>query len=253
MFQSRAEYGRAVIRTSVDSFGLRVLFGSSPLPLARRNGGLGGRRSGGLKAPPCAPRPSPSSPASRRMQVCEAILTEVVGGSLSVVLRSSNEETFLLLKSKLCDNEDAVRVALYNAVDGPTVAPVASAAAAPAAAATAAAGSGAAGGSGAAPDDGPYAGARGAATGAAPGRRQPCACMKEYWAEHEDQPPPPPRLLRPPPLANATGPAASTTTAEVPRSESKAKAWLRAGTEARLKAPPLRVLEHAWSQRDLRQ
>ena len=71
--------------------------------------------------------------------------------------------------------------------------------------------------------------------------------MKGYWAAHADRPPP---LQRPPPLAVTTAPAASTPTAEEPQSEPGTVAWLRAGAEARLKAPPLGYLEKAWSERE---
>lgn len=108
-----------------------------------------------------------------------------------MVVKSPSERQYLLLCERLRDNQDAVRVALYNAVGGPTDS---LAAAAP----RENPGAAAAAGSGAAPDDGPYAGARGAATSAAPGRRPPNfgAFKKGYWAAHADRPPP---LQRPPP------------------------------------------------------
>ena len=158
------------------------------------------------------------------MPVCETVFAEFVfGGSLSVVVKSPSEREYLLLCERLRDNQDAVRVALYNAVGGPTDS---LAAAAP----RENPGAAAAAGSGAAPDDGPYAGARGAATSAAPGRRPPNfgAYRKGYWAAHADRPPP---LQRPPPLAVTTASAASTPTAEEPQSEPGTVAWLRAGAE----------------------
>ena len=121
-----------------------------------------------------------------------------------MVVKSPSERQYLLLCERLRDNQDAVRVALYNAVGGPTDS---LAAAAP----RENPGAAAAAGSGAAPDDGPYAGAHSLVfrcsqkqgdpskpISAAPGRRPPNfgAFKKGYWAAHADRPPP---LQRPPP------------------------------------------------------